>query len=1006
MKKAAPTVQVERGNFRKVCSMNINENTPKNNFSTAPVLTADYVTVLTVARAANKSVKRDETGKVTKKAGPPIVEATAVTVRVSTQADMIALQRDIGSQATKVLSLGFVPGTEPEADKQDGEPFKFISKKGMGKDLGIDPNTPEGLAAVLGWHEINGERCICRLKANMVPSSWCLFDIDAVRGMPDHLAKLDSDARIEALAEIIPGFADAGLVIVPSTTGRVLVDGVPMDATGEHYYLQMNDADDLERFGATLLQRTMLAGFGFMKPRHSTKEPDKVIGSSPWGIADPTTFSHERLVYDGSPTVKGKGLSVADANIEIIEGGRLDTGQLLDLTDEEASDYAEKTGQRVERESRTETVMGTDGQLTTRQVYHFGTVDECLLKMDTLIEMKAGSLTLGDYWKGEQGHLRCQTPFRDSTSENGYLSRHKDGTPFAYDNGLRCKYVLSAALIEKHRPEIYTIRLAALLKLIKDTKEKDTPVDKGPLLRAFAQMDFDSEVDRSLAEKAAADAIGKGCTVTAFRVDVAKEKNKREGKTGKRGLDAAAKAAIAEGCWPLDKPLPPEAFPFNNEGALLCHEDNYDSMLKAYGIDFGYDMILKKLLWSSKGLSAQTDNAELALYSRIKSLAALNGLPSGSDALQVFLPAIAELKQVNRVRDYLKGLEWDGKDRLEPLAQTLGSHDHEISLISLRRWLIQACAATDGAEIGREHNPSAHAVFEYVLVLLGDQGVGKTKGLANILPKALKPYLKESVVLNTSNKDSIKLAISCFVAELGELDATFRAADHVAFKAFMSREYDELRMPYAAKSSRFRRRTVFVGSVNEPEFLKDKTGARRFFPLSVEHGFPSWSEEEVDQVWAQAWALYARGEQWWPTAEEESLLSVNAEEFRAKSWAEQQLDKIYDWTLPPEDNTRHTASAIWGSLHGLPGMGERKMSPVELSDLGHALRRLWNENGAYKDHGNLVIDIDHSSTKVNATGGKNRGWLLPPKRGQANSKGASPVVIAPAQIQSGNAGAW
>jgi putative DNA primase/helicase len=144
----------------------------------------------------------------------------------------------------------------------------------------------------------------------------------------------------------------------------------------------------------------------------------------------------------------------------------------------------------------------------------------------------------------------------------------------------------------------------------------------------------------------------------------------------------------------------------------------------------------------------------------------------------------------------------------------------------------------------------------------------------------------------------------------------FRAADHVAFKAFISREFDELRMPYAAKSSRFRRRTVFFGSVNDPAFLKDKTGGRRFYPLSVDRGFPAWADAEVDQLWAQAWSLYADGEQWWPTSDEDKLLGVNAELFREKSWVEEDLEEKFTWGLPPSDEPRQTATAVLRELKG------------------------------------------------------------------------------------------
>jgi hypothetical protein len=423
---------------------------------------ADFVTVITTIGRANKLVTKNDDGSIKKDAGPPISEATAQTIRVENCDDMVALQKKVGTSPDQVLVLGYIPGSEPAAGAIVGEPYKIVSKKIMGAALGVDLKTPEGREAVLGWHKINGERCICRLKANMVPSSWCLLDIDAVRGSPDHIAKMSGDDRLDALGDVIPGFEEAGIVIVPSTTGRVLVDGQPMDATGEHFYFQIKDIGDLERFGAVLLQRSLLQGYGFMRPHFSKSEPDIVVACVPWGIADPTTFSHERLVYDGAPTVIGKGLEVAAPNIEVFEGGRLDTSLLENLTDNEAEHYIQKTGQRVVKERRTEKVLGPDGQLVERQFVRFSAADDRQLKMDTIIETEIGDMTIEDYWKSDNHKLRCQTPFRDSTSENGILNRHRDGTPFVYDNGIRTRYVLSKELLKQHRVDIYLSRLASL----------------------------------------------------------------------------------------------------------------------------------------------------------------------------------------------------------------------------------------------------------------------------------------------------------------------------------------------------------------------------------------------------------------------------------------------------------------------------------------------------------------------------------------------------------------
>ncbi len=420
----------------------------------------DLVTIYTVDGRANKLVKRDAAGVVKKEAGPPNASVMAYTRRVSTLEDMVALQQEISMTPNQVISLGYVLGTEPTEAEVKGDPYRVLSKKKMSKALGVTPDTSDELKAILGWHEVNGEQSICRLKHNMAPGCWALLDIDAVRGMPKRMAELNSEGRRDALAEVFPEFADAGLVVIPSTTGRVLVDGAPMDATGEHYYFQLVDPDDLERFGAVLLQRSVNADWGFMRPKYSKKNPDEIVAHVPWGINDPTTFSHERLIYDGAPTLAGEGLALADQHFKIINGTRLDTRNLKELDEVEAEKYFKLTGQRLVQSKVKINFLNADGELEDRRLFHYSNVDEILLSMDTVIETQTGSMKLAEYWKSESGKLRCQTPFRESSSWNGILNRHSDGTPFIFDNGIRTRYVLPKAIVRKHRADIYIAKLS------------------------------------------------------------------------------------------------------------------------------------------------------------------------------------------------------------------------------------------------------------------------------------------------------------------------------------------------------------------------------------------------------------------------------------------------------------------------------------------------------------------------------------------------------------------
>jgi hypothetical protein len=64
-----------------------------------------FITLYTVDGRANKLVTRRR-GKVTKKAGPPIFDAVARTIRVDTVDEMADLLRNVGEQESSLINLG------------------------------------------------------------------------------------------------------------------------------------------------------------------------------------------------------------------------------------------------------------------------------------------------------------------------------------------------------------------------------------------------------------------------------------------------------------------------------------------------------------------------------------------------------------------------------------------------------------------------------------------------------------------------------------------------------------------------------------------------------------------------------------------------------------------------------------------------------------------------------------------------------------------------------------
>lgn len=297
---------------------------------------------------------------------------------------------------------------------------------------------------------------------------------------------------------------------------------------------------------------------------------------------------------------------------------------------------------------------------------------------------------------------------------------------------------------------------------------------------------------------------------------------------------------------------------------------NLQVVLQAYGIEVMYDVIARVYKFKSREQSAwkRTDNE---FRTEVDSLAALNGLPRTN--IQNQLDKIAKLNRVNPITDWLETLGWDGKNHINALCNGIeiegGREERRWLKKLMRKWFVQACAAADGAK--RTPHPDALGKYEFVLVLHGGQGALKTSWIYRLVPEHLRDYVKTSLHVNPADRDSVHQATTCWIGEIGELDATFRKADISQLKAFLSQTRDEYRVPYGMEAEAFDRHTVFGASVNEFNFLQDPTGNRRFWVAMARR-----MNQYVDmgQVWAQAWKAYLGGEEWWLTPEEDRDLHV------------------------------------------------------------------------------------------------------------------------------------
>src|SRR5262249_24627847 len=143
---------------------------------------------------------------------------------------------------------------------------------------------------------------------------------------------------------------------------------------------------------------------------------------------------------------------------------------------------------------------------------------------------------------------------------------------------------------------------------------------------------------------------------------------------------------------------------------------------------------------------------------------------------------------------------------------------------------------------------------------------------------------------NIASKDAAIEAAGVWLFEIPEMDALTRASAS-AKKAFLTRRYDRFRPPYGKHLVNLPRQCVFVGTINPPVggYLRDSTGARRFWPVACRGMIDrDGLERDRDRLWAEALARFRAGEKWWlETPELEALAAAEqAARFKTDVWAQ------------------------------------------------------------------------------------------------------------------------
>lgn len=259
-----------------------------------------------------------------------------------------------------------------------------------------------------------------------------------------------------------------------------------------------------------------------------------------------------------------------------------------------------------------------------------------------------------------------------------------------------------------------------------------------------------------------------------------------------------------------------------------------------------------------------TDTEESRMRSYFEGTYSMYSQNKMTDALLIYF----NNHKVNPLLDILEGLKWDGKPRVEHFL-------HDIMKAEDSEYTRECSRLIFAGGIHRAYRPGCK--YDDMIVLIGDQGTGKstiTRWL-NIDDQ----WYQEIKTIN--GKEGIEAIRGVWIGEVSELMAMTRVKEAEAVKAYITSQKDSYRPPYQKNVQTIPRRCVFIGTTNNPQFLTDKTGNRRFYPVRVNSdGYKLLDNEKIvreyiEQAWAEAVHLYKEGKLQ-PFAKKEVLEQIRA----------------------------------------------------------------------------------------------------------------------------------
>jgi predicted P-loop ATPase len=284
-----------------------------------------------------------------------------------------------------------------------------------------------------------------------------------------------------------------------------------------------------------------------------------------------------------------------------------------------------------------------------------------------------------------------------------------------------------------------------------------------------------------------------------------------------------------------------------NHSGIAASFENAITAIDHLKIECRYDIFHDRILVSPLNIGTDENLDSVTLMVRCLILNTYGFDPGQQNTFDA-IKSRAHEHMFDPVASYLAGLEWDNEQRIDTWLTThLGAEDNPLNRAIGRKMLIAA--------VRRVRQPGCK--FDFIPTMDNSkQGKGKSTVIAIL---AGQENFSDQELIGLNPQEQQEQIQGVWLYELSELSGLART-DINKVKSFASRQIDRARPAYGRNRVDRKRRGILIGTTNDPEWLQDPTGNRRFWPFTPGDIDIEAVRRDRDQLWAEAAAAEATGE--------------------------------------------------------------------------------------------------------------------------------------------------